>query len=204
MAIIAVPAKFQFSKVTSFKLQRAGNILRSKYTGQAQRIVYPYAVWELQANLVEYDGLDAGRIRSFLVQLEGQKHSFRLPVPGFTKPMTGHIGNGVSTLAAAARASSISIGATAGLTNAAFVAEGDYITINDELKIVTQAVSLVGANCTINFKPPLRKAAPIGTSVIVQNPTCLMTAQDDDVAGWAVSAPVRQGTSFDAIEAVEI
>lgn len=203
MAIIALPAKFGFAKVNKFKLQRATNILRSKYTGQGQVIVYPYAVWQLEANLIEYDGLDAGRIRSFLAQLDGQKNTFRLPVPGFTKPMTGYVGNALANGAAAARAMSMAIdGLTAG---ANVVAEGDYFTVNDELKIVTQAGAANGAGqMVINFKPPLRKAVADNAPVTFQNPTCLMRAADDDVAGWGVMPPIRQQTNFNAVEAVDI
>ncbi|HEX8351063.1 MAG TPA: hypothetical protein VF598_13955, partial [Hymenobacter sp.] len=106
MAIIPVPAALRFSKINSFKLQRATAILRSKYTGQAQRIAYPYAVWELEAALIEADGIGAGQIRSFLAQLEGQKNSFRLPVPGYSKPTTGYSSNS-STYGVLARASSV-------------------------------------------------------------------------------------------------
>lgn len=205
MAIIPVPAKFSFTKVASFKLQRSSNILRSKFTGQAQVIVYPFAVWMLQATLVEYDGLDAGKIRSFLAQLDGQKNTFRLPVPGFTRPMTGYLGpvTGLSANAAA-RASVITVYGL--ITNVPILAEGDYFTINDELKICTQAANSDGTGqATINFKPPLRKALLAGAQTILfQNPTILMRAADDDVADWGISAPVRQQTKFNAVEDIAI
>lgn len=203
MAIIALPAKFSFTKINSFKLQRASNALRSKYTGQGQIVVFPYAVWMLQGTLVEYDGLDAGRIRSFLALLDGQKNTFRLPVPGFSKPMTGYAGNAFVNGAVAARAMSMAIDGMG--ANTSIVAEGDYFTINDELKIVTQAgaTNALG-QMVINFKPGLRAAVADNSVVIFQNPTCLMRAVDDDVAGWGVSAPIRQQTSFNAIEAVSI
>ena len=203
MAIIPIPAKFGFTKLPSFKLQRASNILRSKYTGQGQVVVFPYAVWMLQGNLVEYDGLDAGRVRSFLVQLDGQKNTFRLPVPGFSRPMTGYVGNALANGAAAARAMSMAIDGLP--ANTAIVAEGDYFTVNDELKLVTQAgASNVAGQMVINFKPPLRKAVADNTAITFQNPTCLMRAADDDVANWAVAAPIRQQGNFNAVEAVDI
>lgn len=203
MAIIPVPEKFSFTELPTFVLDRAGNALRSKYTGAGQRVVFPYAVWSLAGKLVEYDGLDAGKIRSFLVQLEGQANTFRMPVPGFTKPMTGYNGNATSNGATAARASSIVVdGLTASVP---VVAEGDYITINDELKLVTQAGASNGAGqMTISFKPPLRKPVADNTTVYLQNPWCLMCSPNDDVAKWGVAPPIRQKTSFEAIEAVEI
>lgn len=203
MAIITLPTKFAFTRIPEFKLQRSSNTIRSKYTGQGQTIVFPFAVWFLKGTLVDYDGLEAGKIRSFLVQLDGQANTFRLPVPGFSKPMTGYSANAQLKTAAAARASSITIKSLTPL--ASVFAEGDYFTINDELKLVTQAVAANGAGeATVSFKPPLRKAAAVNDAIITQNPTCLMRALDDDIAKWGVSAPVRQSTPFEAVEAVEI
>lgn len=205
MAIIPVPAKFSFGKLPSFKLQRSSNILRSKYTGQAQVVVFPYAVWMLQGNLTEYDGLNAGSIRSFLVQLEGQKNTFRLPVPGFTRPMNGFDIDASAFNAAAARASSITMVSTPVRVSVPFLNEGDYFTVNDELKIVTSSVALnAGGIATIPFQPPLRKPVLANAAIKLQNPTILMRAADDDVANWAVLPPIRQQANFNAIEAVEI
>lgn len=203
MALITVPTKFAFAKVNSFELQRATNIIRSKYTGQAQRIIYPFAVWGLDAQLTEYDGLDAGKIRSFLVKLEGQKNTFKLPVPGFVKPMTGYSGDGQVSSIMAAQASSIVV---KGLTaSTSIVAEGDYFVIQDELKMATSAVSSNASGiATISFGPPARKAAAINVAVLFQNPYCLMTAAEDDVASWGVAPPIRQAVKFLAVEAVEI
>lgn len=202
MAIITVPAKFGFSKI-SFKLQRATNILRSKYTGQAQRISYPYAVWAFDGTLIEYDGIDAGYIRSFLVQLEGQKNSFRFQVPAYVKPATQYASNGLANGTTLSRASSISL---RNLTaNTPIFNEGDYFTVNDELKIVTAAAASNGSGvAVISFKPALRKQVNDGTLVILQNPTVLMTAKDDDIADWSIGPPIRQGTKLSAIESIDI
>lgn len=203
MPIITVPANFGFSKINSFKLQRSTNILRSKYTGQGQVISFPYAVWMLKANLIEYDGLKAGQIRSFFIQLEGQKNTFRLPVPGFIKPMTNYAGNALTNGAVAARSTSMAIDGL--VASSSVVAEGDYFTVQDELKIVTQAGASNGAGqMTINFMPPTRKAIADNIAVTFQNPTCLMRAADDDVANWGVMPPIRQQQNFEAIEAVDI
>lgn len=204
MAIIPLPAAFSFTSVKKFALQRAGNTVRSKYTGVRQTVVYPYAIWILEATLVEYDGAQARAIRSFLAQLEGQKNSFRLPVPGHSKPTTGYAGNALVNNVAgiAARATSMAVdGLTASVP---ILNEGDYFTVNDELKICTSAIASNGAGqATISFMPAMRKAVPDNTAVTFQNPTILMHAQDDDVANWGLSPPYRHKINFDAIELVE-
>ncbi len=208
MAIITVPPALRFSKVNSFTLQRATNILRSKFTGQAQRVVYPYAVWELEATLLESDGLNAGQIRSFLAQLAGQKNSFRLPVPGYSPQHYNGKNAGYSTFgdgAANARASSLTLRIFGNYQAGIVINEGDYFQIGDEIKIATVGITTLGADLsTLFFEPPLRKSYVHLTPINLKTPTILMTARDDDVASWGLGPPIRQTGKFAAIEAVEI
>jgi hypothetical protein len=203
MAVISLPANFSFTSVKRFALQRASNVTRSKYTGVRQKIIYPFAVWIFEANLVEYDGQNASKLRSFLVQLEGKKNTFRLPVPGYSKPTTNNVNaNAAVRIAAAARATTLfakSLPASVAALN-----EGDYFTIQDELKMVTISTASDGSGfAQIDFQPPLRKPAAVDVAITLINPTCLMEAQDDDIADWALSPPYRHKVTFDAIEAID-
>jgi hypothetical protein len=201
--IIPVPTKFGFASVTKFQLMRSSNMIRSKYTAARQVISYPFAVWMLEANLVEYQGVEASLIRSFLVQLEGAKNTFRLPVPGYYRPSTGYAGNGVTNVAAASRASSLSFSGFP--ANTLILNEGDYITVNDELKIVTTSIaSDAGGLAVLSFKPALRKPVASGTIVYFQAPTILMHGSDDTIATWSIAAPTRQTSKFNAVEAIEL
>lgn len=213
MAIIPVPAKFSFTGIPNFTLMRRGVTLPSKYTGQAQRVIFPFAVWRLEGNLLAYDGLEAGRVRSFLAQLDGIKNDFRLPVPGFTKPLTGNISNYTSYGDGSAPLRGTTILQMAAAPAAVFgngvkiLSEGDFFTIGDELKMVTADVLGVGTDVlsNISFKPALRKAYLNGTPITFQNPTILMHAEDDDIANISLEPPVRQGVpNFAAIESVNI
>jgi hypothetical protein len=204
LTIISLPSAFSFTSVKRFALQRAGNTVRSKYTGVRQTVVYPYAIWVLEATLVEYDEPQAGLIRSFLVQLEGQKNGFRLPVPGYKKPTTGYTGNALVNNGAgiSARATSMAVD---GLTPSVPVLnEGDYFTVGDELKVCTVAIASNGSGqATISFMPPLRKPLANNALVTLQNPTILMHMAEDDAADWGISAPNRHKVNFDAIEVIE-
>lgn len=204
MAIITLPTAFSFTSIKKFALDRQGNTVRSRYSGVRQTIVYPYAVWILEGTLVEYDGAQARALRSFLVQLEGQKNSFRLPVPGHSRPTTAYNSNAfVNNVAGiAARATSMAVdGVTASIP---ILNEGDYFTVNDELKVCTVATASNGAGqATINFMPPMRKAVPDNTVVVFVNPTILMHSQNDDVANWGIGPPYRHKINFEAIEVIE-
>lgn len=203
MSIITVPTAFSFTSITKFTLQRATNVIRSRFTAFRQVISYPYSAWVLEGNLVDYDSTQASLIRSFLVQLEGQKNTFRLPVPGYSRPSTGYVtGNALTNGAVAARASSMALdGVTASVP---ILAEGDYFSVNDELKVCTASVSSNGSGqFTVSFKPPMRKAVADNATVTLQNPTILLSAQDDDVATWGISPPNRHALKMKFIEAIE-
>lgn len=203
MAIITLPTNFSFTSVSRFGLTRNSNVLRSKYTAVRQVLVFPYAIWEFEGTLVEYDGANANAVRSFLVQLEGVQNKFKLPVPGYTKPTTGYISVFSVNLSAAVGATSVSF--AVGTASTAIFNDGDYFTINDELKMVVgNAVSDGSAKVVVNFKPALRKAVTGITPCQLLNPYCLMSAVDDDVANWALKPPFRHGLKLKAIEAIEL
>lgn len=357
MALITLPSKFGFTRINKWGLMRASNTLRSRYTASRQAIVYPYAAWSIDADLIDYPEPEASSIRAFLTELEGQANTFDLPVPGYAGPRSGYVqglnypvianhnntsvtnmgGNtyriqkisGVSGAWDASATSAIGFsgdfslridpnggvngkvgvsinpnandgfgldfgwawfgswqgyqasgavtgglpGATAWLwrtdttlslgrgaslaeaqaapdyswtpdinaaaddilyfdssfntigdrldvqfsgityitlTAAALVRAasivtdmsanalqaGDYFSINNELKLVT---STVGG--TINFKPPLRAAAIIGTTIEVMKPKCRMAADDDDVGLFGIAPPVKHSFKLKASEA---
>lgn len=204
MAVIPVPANFSFTSVTRFTLLRATNIIRSRFTGVAQTISYPFAVWHLEGSLVEYDGANAGYIRSFFAQLEGQKNTFRLPVPGYATPSTGYaLNTALVSVAMASRASSVTVNTLT--ASVPILAEGDYFMLNDELKVATASISSNGSGvATIPFKPAARAAAAIGVHVYFQNPTIYMQAQGDDVATWGINPPNRHPVKFKAVEAITL
>lgn len=136
MALVTLPTKFGFTRIERFQLSTFGNVFRSRYTGQRQMVTYPFAVWELEGQLVDYDGVEAAAIRAFFVKLKGQQNSFKLPTPGYSKPASGFALSNVTASAADARATAITLNSV-GSANAQFLRVGDYFTVNDELKMVT-------------------------------------------------------------------
>jgi hypothetical protein len=207
MAVITLPEKFAFTSIKNFALQRSSNTIRSKYTGVRSTVSYPYAIWILEGELVSYDGPEAAAIRSFLVQLEGQKNKFKLPVPGFSELQIPYV-DGSTTynvrcdLTTLARSTSMNIRNLN--PNVQIFTDGDFITIQDELKVVVgDHFSDSNGNLVLTFQPPLRKEVSRNTIIQLSNPYCLMHGQDDDVANWGLSAPIRHKIKFEAIEAIE-
>lgn len=202
MAIIDLPVRFGFSDLPTFKLSRASNEVRGKYTPYRQLLPYPYAVWILEGTLVELDGREAALMRSFLAKLKGKQNTFRLPVPGYSKSSTGYNANGSVFSQINAQATSlVGFGVTA---SRPIIAEGEYFTVGDECKMATaDAASDANGKVSISFEPPARKIIGANSQLKLVSPTILMQSQDDDVASWSIKAPTRQSSKFRAIEAVE-
>ena len=135
-SVIPIPPALAFENA-KLRFSRASVVLRSKYTGKRQTLVLPYALWSFEAKLPKLDQYDAAMIRSFLMKLRGQENIFRLPVPGHPSPLSGYAGpNGSVSGAGQTGLSLFAAGFTA---NKPVLSEGDYFTVNDELKVATAA-----------------------------------------------------------------
>lgn len=200
MTLIALPSKVYFESVDSLKLQRSGVSMRSRYTGKRQAIVFPFAVWTFQGTPIMMDGTDAGEWRAFLALLQGEKNTFKLPVPGTeTGPLSAFSGTAaVGTAGALAGAVSMPITTTGG--SGTFLKKGDYFTVNDELKLCT-ADCAVGTNVTLSFEPFLRVAVTSGMALTVTNPYVVLALADGDQADWALEHPVQHKFKLKAVEA---
>lgn len=199
--VIPLPAGVDFEDV-EIGLERADQVMRSGYTGRRQTISWPYALWIVTARTVPYDGLAAGRLRSFLARLKGRVNVFRLPVPGAYSlaGYTGPVGlvNGAAQGGAAV--------ATDGWTPGALIfRDGDYMTVNDELKLVTADVTANGAGqALVPIEPNLRVPPPDDTQLFIgAEAYVLLGAATSDVAKWKLSRPVRHTFNFAAIESFE-
>lgn len=203
MALITFPTQTYFESVSKLQLLRSTYELRSRYTGKRQVVVLPFALWYFEGKLLPQTGLKAGRWRSFLAQLQGRRNTFKLPVPGSEAPLSGYTGP-EGTVSVAALERDMSLTSTGWTPNKLVLAEGDYFTINDELKVATADATSNGAGLlVVQFEPGLRKTASIGLTVRVFNPYMLMSAQADDAASWSLTHPVEHGIDIKGVEAVE-
>lgn len=202
MAVIPLPAKVYFDKIDKLQLLRSGMTLRSRYTGKRQHVNFPFALWIFEGKLIPMEGVDAGEWRAFLTSLEGQKNTFRLPVPGSSKPLSGFTGNAViGAGGVAVRAKSMLITATAGTL---ILRKGDYFNVGDELKMSDANVTTDGGgSALVTFQPGMRVARAAGYAVTIQNPFIYLAAADDDSGSWSLDKPVRHGIKLKCAEAIE-
>ena len=178
---------------------RQTGIAQSPFTGATQRSEGSFALWSLNGTFPEMDDADISRLwRSFFLQLRGRAGTFKIIVPGTGAPSTGYAGAvGVVNGASQTGISLI----TNGWDNSTLVLqEGDYFTVNDELKIVTADVTSDGAgNATIAFEPALRTSPAHAAPLTIANPY-FIARLDSDAPSWNLRAPYFHSFSFEASE----
>lgn len=203
-SIITYPSGTGFPAFTGYtlKLVRKSVELRSPYTGKRQTINFAYAVWMFSGTYSKADLVFAGKLRSFLAQLEGKANLFRLPLPEYKAPSTGYAG--AAGLVNGANQTGKSLVTDGWTASAALFKEGDYFNINDELKIITADVSANGTGqATLNFEPAIRTSPADNLVLGVSNPTILLCSTTDEAASWDLTPPILYDFKLDAIEAIE-
>lgn len=198
MATIDVPSKLFFTEIEIWN-DRATATLRSPFTGKRQTRKRPYDLWSFSGSLMPLDEMDAGAMRSFLMQLAGQSNQFRLLIPGAKYPLSSYAGpQGFVKGANQSGKSVVTDGWTPG---AQILADGDYFNIGFELKVCVGGVSADGnGNAVIHFEPPIRSIPGDNANIWVFAPFVVLSADSDDVARWNVKPPVRHGFKLTATE----
>jgi hypothetical protein len=198
---VTYPSGTNFPGFTTYDLilGRKSVGLRSPFTGKRQTLAMPYAVWILQATYSKADLVNAGKLRSFLAQLDGQANNFRLKLPDYHSPSTGYAGPAGAVNGANQVGTSL---ITNGWSNSvALFKEGDYFNINDELKLITADVSSNGSGqATLNFKPAIRTSPANALALGVVDPTVLLVSTDDNAASWKLTPPILYDFVLNAME----
>ena len=177
---------------------------RSLMTRRRQVLAFPTAyVWAMRCNLGETEPDEAATIRSFLMRLEGRQNVFRFPVPGYVgRQLSGYTGsaglvNGGSQLGRQV--------ITDGWANSTkVIADGEYLTINDELKVATADASSNGSGAaTLSFYPPFRVPPPNNAPIVIDSPYALMAKAESEVTAQ-LRAPHRSKYDLVCEEAIEV
>lgn len=183
----------------SLKISRGTTIQRSKLTGSATKSEQSYTLWVAEFSLTDFEGLEDARAwKSFIAQLHGRFGSFLFPVPGITGPSTGYSGSAGVVNGGSQTGYSL---VTDGWTNSATVLNiGDYLTVNNELKIVTAlAVANGSGELTIQIEPALRTSPANNAAIETTAPYAVMESEVDD-PGWNITPPYIHAFSITALE----
>jgi len=157
---------------------------RSSLNGAVQTLALPGDIWTGTLTFTNLKDAEARVMRAFITSLRGQSGRFYLVPPSYTR---AGIGTGTPLVKGVNQTGSsvVTDGWTANQTAA--VCAGDYITINDELKMVTvdgNTNSL--GEVTISFVPPIRVSPADNEAISVVNPTGIFMLSDAKQARWQV------------------
>ena len=166
----------------SFGIRFNTQINVSPLSGAVQTIEIPGARWVADMTFTNLDRSETRELVSFLAKLKGssgrfyltdKSHPVQLGNPGSSLPVVLGANQTGSTLNTE--------GWEAGGNN--LLLPGDYIEVNNELKVITEPVTpITGGLATINFSPPLRRSPPDNTSIIIADatPKVIMMLSDNE------------------------
>jgi len=171
MAIITLPAEPAPQRVVFDPDQPT--LFNRSWTGKRRGVILPQAHrWNFQAAWPRIRGADFYPWRAFLMQLRGAANSFRLVVDhkqrltGITPRVNGAGQGGYSLV-------------TDGWGDDGRKLEaGQFVTVNDQLLVLTAPVDAVSGAATIQFEPYLRLSPADNALVIVDRPTALVALAD--------------------------
>lgn len=191
MAIISLPAGYQFDRVDWHPVPTV-QVNRAAYSKGRRTFDldngYFVAAVEIQ---VATENEDRGW-RVFNSLLRGPANTFRLPATDCQQTV---ITGTAIQVAADAAAGAVSMSTKNWANASVLLKAGQYITVNDQLLMLTADVPGSGTNRTIAFDPPLRAAAATNTTVTADYPTALVFIPGgevpktaDGVMTWAFQA----------------
>ncbi|PTQ13726.1 hypothetical protein CLG96_00120 [Sphingomonas oleivorans] len=178
MAIIPFPNCPPVSG-TRWQLNQPSQVNRSEWTGRRRVTILSEAPRWL-CEVQPFDIVDDDAIwpwRAFLIDCQGKAHSFRLPavrtpqISGITPRVNGGGQGGYSLVTDGWGASGTKL------------RRGQYVTINDQLLMLTADVVSASGAATISFKPWIRNIPADDALIVVDMPTALMSMADD-APGW--------------------
>lgn len=175
MAIIPLPAGAEFDRIDWRPLE-AVQVNRSQWNHR-RRVLdldngYLAASVEIEVTTENEDRA----WRAFHALLRGPANTFRLPAT----PCQQTVITGTAIQAAAAATAGATSLSTKNWANASVLLKaGQYVTVNDQLLLLTADVPASGTNRTITFEPPLRADVALDTTILTEHPTGLVALPPD-------------------------
>jgi hypothetical protein len=169
---------------STFGLQTNTQRFESPFSRYVQRQLLAGSRWQASYTLPRMHRDSAAYWQAFFLSLEGGVNTFYAFDPDAISPRGVASGNPL-VLGGSQTGSSLNTdGWTASTIN--ILVPGDYMSINGELKMITQAASSDGSgNATLSFKPALRESPADNEPIILYRASCLMILDSDSQASWS-------------------
>ena len=196
MATIVLPTTPKFTSAT-FNLLRA-DVPIELLSGAEVIMAFRKAVWVYSFALPAMKIADGRIWSSRLTQLSNLSNTFNATPPEYDGPGTGY--SGASPLVMGAGQLGRSLACDGVTASTAILLEGDYFSVNGELKKLTaNATSDGSGNVTFAFEPALRKSPANNAAVNIATPSAVFRLAAPE-ASWDVNAMVVFGLSVAAVE----
>lgn len=198
MPILTFPTLSR-KNATSFLFQLKSNTqtFESPLNKAIQTYELPGARWSFTGTWENLTDLDARIIKGWLAKLRGAAGRFYMYDLQHPTPTGLAYGDGITgTYSGSTLTSSWTVQTSLTADNTHFTVDstlidttstaltwfqpGDYIGVNGELKMVTDAAIGSGTGVTLTVEPPFRTAPPAGSAITFIKPTCVMRLADDN------------------------
>ena len=165
MAILTWPDEIRPSEMEWHLVSNSVEFI-SPFNGASQTVAYPGSRWEASLTFNNLNDWESRKLESLLARLDGKSGRIMLQDfgrwgrPSMGAPVVNGPNNSGTTLS------------TKGWDYDKLVLrEGDYITVNDELKLITEdAWSDSSGNVILSIAPMLRSIPPNGAKIETQKP----------------------------------
>lgn len=194
MALITIPSGLRITD-SNFGLASTVQAFKSPFSSQQQVNETSPAVWMLEFTtaLYRFDEANSIAMKSFMAKLRGGVNHFEYGDPDYVSRRG--VGGGTPLVQGAGQTGSsiITDGWPINTTN--IMRDGDYFTVNGELKRMTADVnSNASGVATLQFEPPTRVSPPDNAALNITNPKASFTVNNANVA--VISSDYRRLTSF--------
>ena len=201
-----------------FRLTHNTQTFESPLNKAIQTQELPGARWSFSATWDNLTDLDARILKGWIAKLRGQAGRFYMGDLQHPAPSGLAYGSGVlmGLPSDTALTTSWSVSAFITADNTHFTADsslvdttmlsalwfqpGDYISVNGELKVVTEQVYGAYGGISIPVEPPFRTPPPVDAPLVFVNPKCVMRLIDDAQDNFQYSEYNRTSITISGIE----
>lgn len=170
----------------SFELVTNTRSFQSPVSGAIQTLARKGSYWKTQLTFTNVSGAERAELQALFARLNGQEHRVRLEDYGYVRRGNAVGPQTVLVNGAGQTGSTINLdGATFSVTG--YFKQGDYISFNNELHMVTEDVdSSATGTLSVPIAPPIRKPTNDGDSVRIFDPFGVFMLSND--VSWRTSS----------------
>lgn len=199
MSILTFPTlNRNFISSGTFGLMPNTQVFESPLNRSVQTIELPGARWMFSYNFESLESGDIRKLKAFLAQLRGMSGRFYMEDKTYLRSGTAA---GTPLVKGANQVGTTLITDGWNPNQTLLLDIGDYISINYELKIITQVASSdASGEATLTFEPPLRNSPVDNQAIVVDSPKAVFRLSGDEADSFSLQPPFHSDFTLDGIE----